>query len=286
MYGIFLLDSQRLGGSLGDRPLAVHWIASGPVIQQLVNSWEGLVTAAEVWVPARALELIEQLLGEMPLVLPVKIQSYDHTAGFPTGLLLERAAQLPAGGVVLGTDVAIVMPGPFEPPSDCDCVAFGHSAVWLAGAKVLAKRIGTQMMGWSTWLEQLDPEKEHAPGQYVSLIGPEEEEDNRSFFSANRRLLAIGRSSGNALERSYTEEFTVIPPVYIDPEAEIYTSVIGPYAAVGPGAKVENSVIRHTVIDRESQVHQTLLEMSYVGPGVEINGNFSQIQTSGAGETK
>jgi glucose-1-phosphate thymidylyltransferase len=89
----------------------------------------------------------------------------------------------------------------------------------------------------------------------------------------NRRLLALGYGSENAIERSYAEEFTVIPPVFIHPTAEITTSVIGPYAAIEAGAVIRNSIVRNSVIDPGAQVESCILDEALIGERAQVTGS-------------
>jgi hypothetical protein len=52
---------------------------------------------------------------------------------------------------------------------------------------------------------------------------------------ANARLLGLGYGSEDAVERSYVEDFTVIPPVFLHETAEIENSVVGPSPTWKPG---------------------------------------------------
>ena len=89
---------------------------------------------------------------------------------------------------------------------------------------------------------------------------------------ANKRLLGIGYASKDALERSYTEEFGVIPPVFIHPEAEIYSSMIGPYVSIGAGAVVSSCVLENTIVDDNAQISNLNLKDSIIGRSQSIAG--------------
>lgn len=89
------------------------------------------------------------------------------------------------------------------------------------------------------------------------------------FLWVNTRLLGIGYSSDEALERSYAEEFAVIPPVFIHPTAEIIASVIGPYASVGEGAVIEGCVVQNSIIEPYAQVRHAVLDGAYIGRAAE-----------------
>jgi hypothetical protein len=50
-----------------------------------------------------------------------------------------------------------------------------------------------------------------------------------ALLHANQRLLGLGYGvTPDAIERSYAEDFTVLPPVFIDEEAYVEAAVIGP----------------------------------------------------------
>lgn len=74
------------------------------------------------------------------------------------------------------------------------------------------------------------------------------------------------------------------PPVYISPKAVVKNSVIGPYAAIADGAKVENSVIRNSIISEDATVANSMLEDSIVGTSAIIKGSFKRINIGDSSE--
>jgi glucose-1-phosphate thymidylyltransferase len=88
----------------------------------------------------------------------------------------------------------------------------------------------------------------------------------------NRRLLTLGYGTENAIERSYSEEFTVIPPVFIHPTAEISTSVIGPYATIEAHAVIRNSIIRNSIIDPGAEIESCILDEALIGERAKVTG--------------
>ena len=93
-----------------------------------------------------------------------------------------------------------------------------------------------------------------------------------AILDTNRRLLAAGYGSEDALERSFSDGFTVIPPVYIHPSADVEASVIGPYATIEAGVKVRNAVIRDSIIDPEAQIQDCILENALIGEKAKVTG--------------
>ncbi|HET6443823.1 MAG TPA: sugar phosphate nucleotidyltransferase, partial [candidate division Zixibacteria bacterium] len=71
-----------------------------------------------------------------------------------------------------------------------------------------------------------------------------------AILETNSRMLAVGYGSYEALERSFSENFTLIPPVYMHDSVIVDASVIGPYVSIGPGVTLTNTVVRNSVIDQ------------------------------------
>ncbi|MCI0707795.1 MAG: NTP transferase domain-containing protein [Ignavibacteriae bacterium] len=74
------------------------------------------------------------------------------------------------------------------------------------------------------------------------------------------------------------------PPVFISPKAIVKNSVVGPYAAIAEGAKVENSVIRNSIVSEEATVANALLEDSIIGSNAVIKGSFKRINIGDSSE--
>jgi glucose-1-phosphate thymidylyltransferase len=93
-----------------------------------------------------------------------------------------------------------------------------------------------------------------------------------AILDTNRRLLASGYGTEDALERSFADGFAVVPPVYIHPSADIEASVIGPYATVEARVKVRNAVIRSSIIEPGANIQDCVLENALVGENAEVIG--------------
>ncbi len=89
---------------------------------------------------------------------------------------------------------------------------------------------------------------------------------------ANARLLGLGYGSEDAIERSYVEDFTVIPPVFLHETAVIEYSVIGPFTNVEAGATISSSVVRNTLLGRDSAVENVVLDGSIIGSHARVEG--------------
>lgn len=93
-----------------------------------------------------------------------------------------------------------------------------------------------------------------------------------NLLHANRRLLALDYASSDALERSFAEGFTVIPPIYLHPEADIEGAVVGPHVSIGANVVVRNSVIRNSIVESGSSITDVVLDGALIGEKARIMG--------------
>ncbi len=96
-----------------------------------------------------------------------------------------------------------------------------------------------------------------------------------AMLSTNRYLLEHGHdNSEKAAQRIGVH---VIPPVFIHPEAEVESSVIGPHTTVEAGCKILGSVIQNSIVEKESRVEDVLLTDSLIGQNTSIKGGSTSI---------
>jgi glucose-1-phosphate thymidylyltransferase len=94
----------------------------------------------------------------------------------------------------------------------------------------------------------------------------------QNILHANRRLLGVQGSSTEAIERSYAEDFTVLPPVYLHPTARVEGSVIGPYVSIDRDVTIRGSVVRNSIVDRGAMVENAVLDGALVGEEARVSG--------------
>lgn len=102
--------------------------------------------------------------------------------------------------------------------------------------------------------------------QWVDAGTPE------AILQTNTRLLSVGYASPDALERSFSDGYTVVPPVYIHPTADIEASVIGPYVSIDANVKIRNAIVCRSIIDADVEIEGCVLENSLVGERAKVIG--------------
>lgn len=76
----------------------------------------------------------------------------------------------------------------------------------------------------------------------------------------------------------------IIPPVHIDASAELVNSIIGPHVTIAAGCKVEHSVVRDSIIDEGSSIHNALLAQSLIGKDARVSGKFRAFNVGDSSE--
>lgn len=92
-----------------------------------------------------------------------------------------------------------------------------------------------------------------------------------TVLETNRYLLEHGHDNSRRVKK---DSFIVIPPVNIDPSAEVIHSIVGPHVTLAAGCRVENSVVRDSIIDVGAQIRNAVLSGSLIGKDARVIGKF------------
>ena len=84
---------------------------------------------------------------------------------------------------------------------------------------------------------------------------------------------------------SYTELISgqsnvLIPPNYIHESSRVENSIIGPNVAIGKNCSINGSIIRNTIVDDDSHVHEVALENSLISKSCSLSGQRIQSITA------
>jgi glucose-1-phosphate thymidylyltransferase len=92
-----------------------------------------------------------------------------------------------------------------------------------------------------------------------------------AVLETNRYLLE--NDHDNSREVGHRTDVTVIPPVFVHPSADIRSSVIGPYASIGAGCMINNSVIRDSILENFARTEDIVLDRSIIGQNACVVGH-------------
>jgi len=73
-------------------------------------------------------------------------------------------------------------------------------------------------------------------------------------------------------------------PVYIEENVDIKNCIIGPYATISEGCKITDSIIKDSIIGKDSEISSSLLEGSIIGNNAVIKGSYKKLNTGDSTE--
>lgn len=105
-----------------------------------------------------------------------------------------------------------------------------------------------------------------------------------ALLETNRALLDAlpGSSGGNATRPGVV----IVPPVALDPSADVLHSVIGPHASIGAGARVYRSVVKNSIVNEGAVVEDALLDRSVVGESAIVRGAYQRLNVGDSSEVQ
>jgi glucose-1-phosphate thymidylyltransferase len=68
----------------------------------------------------------------------------------------------------------------------------------------------------------------------------------------------------------------VVPPVFIDPSAEISESIIGPNVSIGPNCRLTKATIRNSILEAGTQVEGVSLTDSFIGYDCQVTSRVGE----------
>ncbi|MBM3288290.1 MAG: nucleotidyl transferase [Candidatus Eisenbacteria bacterium] len=89
-----------------------------------------------------------------------------------------------------------------------------------------------------------------------------------TLLATNRYLLDLVQSA------PALPGVVVVPPVSVDPSAEVRESIIGPYVSIAGGARVKGAILRNSIINENAEILGMLLDGSVVGEHAVVRGSF------------
>jgi glucose-1-phosphate thymidylyltransferase len=92
-----------------------------------------------------------------------------------------------------------------------------------------------------------------------------------AMLETNRDLLQ------DAPAPTHCTNTVVVPPVHIDPTAEVCDSVVGPYVSIGAGASVQHTIVRNAIIGEQAEVKAALIEDSLIGFQAVLKGRWNHL---------
>lgn len=101
---------------------------------------------------------------------------------------------------------------------------------------------------------------------------------NSTVFTNSRMLHFMHAEGGVMVDPSVKlNDSTVIQPSYIGKNVTVNRSIIGPYASIGEGCKIDNSVVGNCIIQTNTQIKNAVIDNAMIGNSVEYHGEAKDL---------
>lgn len=94
-------------------------------------------------------------------------------------------------------------------------------------------------------------------------------------LETNTYMLEHGRD--NSAEAAKRPGLTVIPPVFVHPNAKVEGAVIGPHVSVSADCEVTGCVLRNSILDDGAVVTDLVLDGSFIGRQARVQGRPASV---------
>jgi glucose-1-phosphate thymidylyltransferase len=100
-------------------------------------------------------------------------------------------------------------------------------------------------------------------------------------------LLATNRALLAAQAAPVTRpDVVTLPPVALDPTADVRHAVLGPHVSIGPGTRIRRAVVRDSIINEGAIVEDILLDGSVVGERAVVRGAYQRLNVGDSSEVE
>ena len=87
----------------------------------------------------------------------------------------------------------------------------------------------------------------------------------------NQRILEFDKGKAHLKGQNISNNNgIIIEPCFIGDNVEIVNSIIGPHASIGSGSKVNNSIIRNSILQNDTKISSANIHNSMLGIGAEV----------------
>ncbi|MEY5044492.1 MAG: hypothetical protein RJA19_1719 [Bacteroidota bacterium] len=94
---------------------------------------------------------------------------------------------------------------------------------------------------------------------------------------SHRRVLEGHAAARSIHPDAQLVESVVIPPCYIGPGVRIERSVVGPHVSLGAGTQVKDSRITHSLVQDHARLERTVLSGAMIGNHARISGHWTDV---------
>ena len=94
---------------------------------------------------------------------------------------------------------------------------------------------------------------------------------------AHDRILDSMKGGKLVADNAKIQNSVIIQPCYIDEKVCIKNSVVGPYTSIGKRSNVFNSLIKNSIVQENTELHNINIKNSIIGNHVDLHGEVNEV---------
>lgn len=93
----------------------------------------------------------------------------------------------------------------------------------------------------------------------------------------NQRVLEFDKNKKLVSASAKIMNSQIIEPCFIGDDVVITNSVVGPHVSIGKGTKIENAIVKNSIIQTASKISNTVISNSMIGNSSEVKGQAKDL---------
>jgi len=105
--------------------------------------------------------------------------------------------------------------------------------------------------------------------------------NKNSTVYTNQRVLEFDKGKAHLKGKNIKNNNSIIiEPCFIGDEVELNNCVVGPHASIGSKSMITNSIVKNSILQKETKVQSAIVENSMLGIASEIKGRGADLSLS------
>lgn len=119
---------------------------------------------------------------------------------------------------------------------------------------------------------------EFKPGQVTEWLDCG---NKNSTVYTNQRVLEFDKGNPQLKGKNIKNNNSIIlEPCYIGDEVELNNCIVGPHASIGSKSVISNSIVKNSILQKESKLHSAIIQNSMLGIAAEVKGRGADLSLS------
>ncbi len=105
--------------------------------------------------------------------------------------------------------------------------------------------------------------------------------NKNSTVYTNQRVLEFDKGNPQLKGKNIKNNNSVIlEPCYIGDEVELNNCIVGPHASIGSKSVISNSIVKNSILQKETKLHSAIIQNSMLGIAAEVKGRGADLSLS------